>query len=179
MFASALPPLTSSGINPLAGIINLLGSSFSSPQIFLHVPCGATRSTPSVSFTRFVKPTTTQYGIRILHDQHESCWRGFTFVRRLHNSSFAGPPSLYSDAYSRSVTCKMDTPMEWRVPKKTVLRGRDFYKSIGSPKKVLAPMVNQSEFVRQASAMVHSSANKTGLAPDHPHLSPSQRAHSR
>lgn len=29
------------------------------------------------------------------------------------------------------------------------LHGRDFYKSIGSPKMILAPMVEQSEFVRQ------------------------------
>jgi hypothetical protein len=32
------------------------------------------------------------------------------------------------------------------------LRGRQFYESLGSPKKVLAPMVNQSEFVRHPSA---------------------------
>lgn len=31
---------------------------------------------------------------------------------------------------------------------KTKLRGRAFYESIGSPKLVLAPMVEQSEFVR-------------------------------
>jgi hypothetical protein len=32
--------------------------------------------------------------------------------------------------------------------KKTKLHGRAFYESIGSPKLVLAPMVEQSEFVR-------------------------------
>ena len=31
---------------------------------------------------------------------------------------------------------------------KTKLHGRAFYESIGSPKHVLAPMVDQSEFVR-------------------------------
>ena len=31
---------------------------------------------------------------------------------------------------------------------KTKLHGRAFYESIGSPKMVLAPMVEQSEFVR-------------------------------
>jgi tRNA-dihydrouridine synthase 1 len=31
---------------------------------------------------------------------------------------------------------------------RTKLRGRAFYESIGSPKFVLAPMVEQSEFVR-------------------------------
>ena len=30
------------------------------------------------------------------------------------------------------------------------LHGRAFYKSIGSPKMILAPMVEQSEFVRQS-----------------------------
>lgn len=34
------------------------------------------------------------------------------------------------------------------APKKTKLHGRAFYESIGSPKLVLAPMVEQSEFVR-------------------------------
>jgi hypothetical protein len=32
--------------------------------------------------------------------------------------------------------------------KRAKLHGRAFYKSIGSPKLVLAPMVEQSEFVR-------------------------------
>lgn len=31
---------------------------------------------------------------------------------------------------------------------KTKLYGRDFYRSLGSPKMVLAPMVDRSEFVR-------------------------------
>lgn len=30
---------------------------------------------------------------------------------------------------------------------RTKLHGRDFYKSIGSPRMILAPMVEQSEFV--------------------------------
>jgi tRNA-dihydrouridine synthase 1 len=35
------------------------------------------------------------------------------------------------------------------VPRKRVkLHGRTFYESIGSPKLILAPMVEQSEFVR-------------------------------
>jgi len=33
------------------------------------------------------------------------------------------------------------------LPKKAKLHGRAFYESIGSPKYVLAPMVDQSEFV--------------------------------
>lgn len=33
-------------------------------------------------------------------------------------------------------------------PGKAKLHGRAFYESIGSPKYIVAPMVNQSEFVR-------------------------------
>ena len=40
--------------------------------------------------------------------------------------------------------------------KKPRLRGRAFYESIGSPKLVLAPMVEQSEFVRCASSITPS-----------------------
>jgi hypothetical protein len=39
------------------------------------------------------------------------------------------------------------------VVKKTKLRGRAFYESIGSPKLVLAPMVEQSEFVRLSQTL--------------------------
>jgi tRNA-dihydrouridine synthase 1 len=34
---------------------------------------------------------------------------------------------------------------------RTKLHGRDFYESVGSPKVILAPMVDQSEFVRCVS----------------------------
>ncbi|KFY12625.1 hypothetical protein V492_03765, partial [Pseudogymnoascus sp. VKM F-4246] len=40
----------------------------------------------------------------------------------------------------------MPTPTTADVPKPTKLHGRAFYESIGSPKFVLAPMVDQSEF---------------------------------
>jgi tRNA-dihydrouridine synthase 1 len=33
------------------------------------------------------------------------------------------------------------------LPKKTKLHGRAFYESLGSPKMILAPMVDQSEYV--------------------------------
>ena len=36
------------------------------------------------------------------------------------------------------------------------LHGRAFYESIGSPKLILAPMVEQSEFVRRAYAALCS-----------------------
>lgn len=38
---------------------------------------------------------------------------------------------------------------------KSKLRGRAFYESIGSPKLVLAPMVEQSEFVRASMSCFH------------------------
>lgn len=38
---------------------------------------------------------------------------------------------------------------------RTKLHGRDFYKSIGSPKMILAPMVDQSEFVRASTLLSH------------------------
>jgi hypothetical protein len=34
-----------------------------------------------------------------------------------------------------------------QAPKKEKLHGRAFYENLGSPKMILAPMVNQSEFV--------------------------------
>jgi tRNA-dihydrouridine synthase 1 len=40
--------------------------------------------------------------------------------------------------------------------KQTKLHGRAFYESIGSPKLVLAPMVEQSEFVRFSALLLLS-----------------------
>lgn len=37
------------------------------------------------------------------------------------------------------------------APKATKLHGRAFYESIGSPKAIVAPMVDQSEFVSASS----------------------------
>jgi tRNA-dihydrouridine synthase 1 len=45
-----------------------------------------------------------------------------------------------------STTTSNSAPAASSAPKK--LHGRAFYESIGSPKFVLAPMVDQSEFVR-------------------------------
>lgn len=42
-------------------------------------------------------------------------------------------------------------PVELKLTPKHKLHGRAFYESIGSPKFVVAPMVDQSEFVRAAS----------------------------
>lgn len=55
---------------------------------------------------------------------------------------------------------------------KKKLHGRAFYESIGSPKFVLAPMVDQSEFVRNIlSIWMDSRADSgTGLADAHPLL---------
>jgi hypothetical protein len=49
------------------------------------------------------------------------------------------------------------------MPVKTKkLHGRAFYESIGSPKLILAPMVEQSEFVRLGHQHKVCHANKTG-----------------
>ena len=43
----------------------------------------------------------------------------------------------------------MDTAKSGELPStKEKLTGRAFYESLGSPKMILAPMVDQSEFVR-------------------------------
>ena len=52
-------------------------------------------------------------------------------------------------------TSTADTGIDMEsVPKK--LHGREFYKSIGEPKFVVAPMVDQSEFVSSACSFTFS-----------------------
>lgn len=53
--------------------------------------------------------------------------------------------ALATDSFQESVA-QATTP-SLSIPPKTKLHGRAFYESIGSPKFILAPMVDQSEFV--------------------------------
>src|SRR6185369_12661822 len=62
------------------------------------------------------------------------------------SSSDAAPvaaPLQTCDAPAPTSTAPTTTPTPARKPK---LHGRAFYESIGSPKYILAPMVDQSEF---------------------------------
>ena len=59
--------------------------------------------------------------------------------------------------------------------KRRKLVGREFYESIGSPKKVLAPMVGQSDFVRSKRQIVEDCrlTTRTGMANAHTVFPPS------
>lgn len=59
-------------------------------------------------------------------------------------SEMAKPPQHHEDA---KTSCT-PTGSSFPATKRRKLTGRAFYESIGSPKYVLAPMVDQSEFVR-------------------------------
>lgn len=61
----------------------------------------------------------------------------------------AAAPAAESNGVKNDGTASVPKPL---APAK--LHGRAFYESIGSPKLILAPMVEQSEFVRTASGFL-------------------------
>lgn len=54
-------------------------------------------------------------------------------------------PSSYEEYYARYAPRTYGLPAP--VPLHEFPRGRDFYKRLGEPKKIVAPMVDQSELV--------------------------------
>ena len=90
-------------------------------------------------------------------------------------SSSTSTLALHSGDLSYTAPAEMPIPMERNHRKGPVRRGREFYESIGSPRKVLAPMVNQSEFVCACVHLcLHCKAllviGMIGLATNHSHL---------
>lgn len=66
--------------------------------------------------------------------------------RLIHKTLSTPLPSRTPSLHHFASSSKAATMSETQKAKK--LHGREFYKSIGSPKMILAPMVDQSEFVR-------------------------------
>lgn len=65
----------------------------------------------------------------------------------LFQSRFSAVPNTFRGVATMTATAPAPEAAAASPPAKTKLHGRAFYESIGSPKYIVAPMVDQSEFV--------------------------------
>jgi hypothetical protein len=70
------------------------------------------------------------------------------------------PAILRTSPFSLTHTIKTQSARMSQSTKAAKLHGRAFYESIGSPKLILAPMVEQSEFVRRPGLGPHTEMQK-------------------
>ena len=102
-----------------------------------------------VNNTLPIPPTTFNLAISFYHPR---LWAGTRQsaiqIARTMTTSASGPVPSPTGSISSPATLQNDIPSSLTPPRKEKLHGRAFYESIGSPKFVLAPMVDQSEFVR-------------------------------
>jgi len=81
-----------------------------------------------------------------------------TKLQHIHTATFAllqSPPLFRGLAAMEAVRPVNDTSADPKpATKRRKLQGREFYESIGSPRTVVAPMVDQSELVRRPAVPV-------------------------
>jgi hypothetical protein len=92
--------------------------------------------------------TTSLFPTLALLSKHLRLWAGtrrsaIHGIRNIMTISNDSPASMAAESLPPSISSNSDASP---LPRKK-LHGRAFYESIGSPKFVLAPMVDQSEFV--------------------------------
>lgn len=81
---------------------------------------------------------------RLWAGTHRGTFQAIRSIMTTSNEGTATKPPMASS--SETTTQEQNASISPGLPKK--LHGRAFYESIGSPKFILAPMVDQSEFVR-------------------------------
>lgn len=96
-------------------------------------------------------PTHTTATLDLVRRRSLACWTSPGW-RHLVQSRFVSmastPPINAQSAMAEAVApAQNDATTTTNATKKPKLHGRAFYESIGSPKFVVAPMVDQSEFV--------------------------------